>query len=60
MFGAWLTHGPPLDNGFFYDSFIGTYGVTRDDYEKIEASIRKVVLAKQPYERIVMTKDEAL
>ena len=32
LYAAWLTHGPPLDNGFFYDSFVGTYGVNQDDY----------------------------
>ena len=23
LYGAWLCHGPPLDHGFFYDSFMG-------------------------------------
>lgn len=60
LYAAWLTHGPPLDNGFFYDSFVGTYGVNQDDYEKIENVVKKTVSEKQPFERVVITKDEAL
>lgn len=33
--GAWLCHGPPLDSGFFYDSFMGHHRVNQQDYEKI-------------------------
>jgi len=36
MYGAWLCHGPPLESGFFYDSFMGDYKVSQADYEKIE------------------------
>ena len=35
-YGAWLCHGPPLDNGFFYDSFMGNHKISQIDYEKIE------------------------
>ena len=31
-FGAWLCHGPPLDNGFFYDSFMGEQKISQGDY----------------------------
>jgi threonyl-tRNA synthetase len=58
--GAWLCHGPPLDSGFFYDSFMGDYRVSQTDYEKIEQEIKKYSKEKQPYERIVLTKKEAL
>lgn len=36
LYGAWLCHGPPLEPGFFYDSFIGNYTISNQDYEKIE------------------------
>lgn len=35
-YGAWLCHGPPLHNGFFYDSFMGNYRISQADYEVIE------------------------
>ncbi len=34
-YGAWLCHGPALAKGFFYDSFIGNYKVSQEDYERI-------------------------
>jgi len=36
LYGAWLCHGPPLESGFFYDSFMGNYKVSQADYDKIE------------------------
>ena len=59
-YGAWLCHGPPLTKGFFYDSFMGKQKVSKEDYEKLEADIKKFVQEKQPFERIVLTKNEAL
>lgn len=56
LYGAWLCHGPPLDHGFFYDSFIGDTSISQVDYDKIEKEIKKFVQEKQPFERIVMTK----
>jgi threonyl-tRNA synthetase len=35
IYGAWLCHGPPLDSGFFYDSFIGDYRISQTDFEGI-------------------------
>jgi threonyl-tRNA synthetase len=60
QYGAWLCHGPPLAKGFFYDSYIGKHKISQGDYEKIEGDIKKFVLEKQPFERIVLTKAEAL
>jgi threonyl-tRNA synthetase len=59
-YGAWLCHGPPLDSGFFYDSFIGDQRLSQADYETIEKEIRRYAQEKQPYERILLTKAEAL
>lgn len=59
-FGAWLCHGPPLESGFFYDSFMGEYKISQTDYEKIEKEIKKYAQEKQAYERILLTKKEAL
>ena len=36
LYGAWLCHGPPLDHGFFYDSFVGDLRLSQTDYESIE------------------------
>ena len=60
LYGAWLTHGPPLDHGFFYDSFMGSTSISQNDYEGIEKQFKKYVQEKQPFERILLTKAEAL
>ena len=36
IFGGWLCHGPALDHGFFYDSFLGKRKISQTDYELIE------------------------
>ncbi len=35
LYGGFLTHGPPLSEGFFYDSFIGEIKLNKDNYENI-------------------------
>ena len=39
---------------------MGKQKVSKEDYEKLEADIKKFVQEKQPFERIVLTKNEAL
>lgn len=39
---------------------MGNYKVSQADYEKIEKEIKKYAQEKQPYERILLTKEEAL
>ena len=59
-FGAFLTHGPPLDSGFFYDSFTGKLKLTPKDYQKIEDKAKEIVQAKEPFQKIFINKDQAL
>jgi len=59
-FGVKLTHGPPTDNGFFYDSYTGKDIFTVDHYKKIEAAAKLVVKEKQKFDRLVLTKEESL
>jgi len=33
--GGFLTHGPPLNQGFFYDSFMGDRTVSPEDFKVI-------------------------
>jgi threonyl-tRNA synthetase len=47
--------------GFYYDAFYE--GLTlneKEDFEKIQAQANKAVKAKQPFERIEVTRDQAL
>jgi threonyl-tRNA synthetase len=64
LFGSRLTIGPPLAGGFYYDSYMGESGgdgaFKEEDYKPIEAEVQKIVKEKQKFERLVVTKSEAL
>ena len=55
---AKLTIGPAVEDGFYYD--IDMEPVSEDDFEKIEAEMKKAVKAKLPFERKVVSKSEAI
>jgi len=60
-FGCRLTIGPPLSGGFYYDSYMGTNdALTEDDYKTVETEVQKITKQKQAFERMVVTKKEAL
>lgn len=60
LYGAHLTIGPPLKGGFYYDAFMGNHHLPEDDLKKIEDSAMKVCKAKHKFQRLVLSKDEAL
>ncbi len=55
---AKLDIGPPTDTGFYYD-FDLDHKFTAEDLKSIEAEMKNVVKERQPFERIVVTRDEA-
>lgn len=55
---AHLTIGPAVEDGFYYD--IDMQPISEEDFPKIEAEIKKVVKAKEPFERAAVSKGEAL
>ena len=50
--------GPPIDGGF-YNDFARPTPFTPEDHECIEARMREIVAANQPFEAGEMTRDEA-
>lgn len=60
LFGSKLTIGPPLKAGFYYDSYMGADSIKDDDYKPIEKEVNAIIKKKQKFERMVITKDEAL
>lgn len=58
--GAHLTVGPPVDPGFYYDSYIGEHGITEAKLKELEKYTLKTAKQKQVFQRLVMTKEEAL
>ena len=55
---AKLDIGPPTEEGFYYD-FDLEHRFTPDDFEQIEAEMKKVVKENQTFEMAEMTREEA-
>jgi len=60
LYGCHLTIGPPLQNGFYYDCYMGEHVISEKDFQEIEKEVQQVAKAKQKFVRLVLTKDEAL
>ncbi|MEN3368938.1 MAG: threonyl-tRNA synthetase [Verrucomicrobiota bacterium] len=56
---AQFAAGPPVENGFYYDLELG-HRISPEDFEKIEAEMKKEVKANHSFERVVLPRDEAL
>src|SRR5437762_11679378 len=56
---AQFAAGPPVDNGFYYDVNL-PHRISPDDFEKIEAEMKKEIKANHPFERMEVSRDEAL
>ncbi len=59
--GATFAIGPPIEDGFYYD-FELPDGATfsDDDLERIDAKMRELIAADQPFERAELSVDEAV
>jgi len=60
VYGCHLTIGPPLEEGFYYDAYMGDTIVSQSDFPTLQEIIKKVVAEKQPFERLELTRDEAI
>src|SRR5437899_4917556 len=54
-----LGHGPPTENGFFYDFYRPT-PFTPEDLEKIEKKMQELVQQNLPYAREFLPRDQGL
>ncbi|KAI5679171.1 hypothetical protein M9H77_10121 [Catharanthus roseus] len=61
-YGCKLCIGPctTRGEGFYYDAFYGDLGLNDDHFKQIEDGAKKAVTEKQPFERIEVTRDQAL
>ncbi|XP_048232031.1 threonine--tRNA ligase, mitochondrial 1 [Ricinus communis] len=61
-YGCKLCIGPctTRGEGFYYDAFYGELGLNEEHFKKIEAGALKAVAEKQPFERIEVSREEAL
>lgn len=56
---AQFAAGPPVENGFYYDLELD-HRISPDDFPAIEAEMKKVIKENQVFEKIVVTRDEAI
>jgi len=56
---AQFAAGPPVENGFYYDVEL-EHRISPDDFEKIEAEMKKEVKANHPFERVNLSRSDAL
>ena len=59
--GSTFAIGPPIEHGFYYDfSLPDGEAFSSDDLERIEAKMREIIAADQPFEREETSGEEAL
>jgi len=56
---AQFAAGPPVENGFYYDVDL-SHRISPDDFEKIEAEMKKEIKANHSFEKMEVSRDEAL
>jgi threonyl-tRNA synthetase len=56
---AQFAAGPPVENGFYYDVDL-PHRISPDDFEKIEAEMKSEIKANHQFERVEVSRDEAL
>ena len=55
---AQFAYGPPIETGFYYD-FEMQHRITPDDFEKIEAEMKKIAKENQKFDYKAITREEA-
>jgi threonyl-tRNA synthetase len=56
---AQFAAGPPVDNGFYYDVDLA-HRISPEDFPRIEEEMRKEVKANHPFQRLTVSRYEAL
>jgi threonyl-tRNA synthetase len=56
---AQFAAGPPVENGFYYDLEL-PHRITPEDFSRIEAEMKKETKANHVFERVQVSRDEAL
>src|SRR5438445_636987 len=56
---AQFAAGPPVENGFYYDVDL-QHRITPEDFPKIEDEMKKEIKANHSFEKIVVTREQAI
>src|ERR1035437_11182790 len=56
---AQFAYGPPVENGFYYDVEL-SHRISPEDFAAIEAEMKKEIKANSVFEKLVVTREQAL
>ena len=56
---AQFAYGPPVDEGFYYDVDL-QHRISPEDFSAIEAEMKKIVKENQTFEKVIVTREQAL
>jgi threonyl-tRNA synthetase len=56
---AQFAYGPPVENGFYYDVELG-HRISPEDFPAIEVEMKKEIKANHVFEKIVVSRDQAV
>src|SRR4051812_20371443 len=56
---AQFAAGPPVENGFYYDVDL-SHRISPEDFEKIEAEMKKEIKANNVFEKLIVTREQAI
>ena len=56
---AQFASGPPVENGFYYDVEL-PHRISPEDFPKIEEQMKKEIKANHPFEKLVVTREQAV
>jgi threonyl-tRNA synthetase len=56
---AQFAAGPPVETGFYYDVDL-QHRITPEDFSAIEAEMKKEIKANRPFEKVVVTREQAI
>ncbi|KAI9484874.1 hypothetical protein BDB00DRAFT_108968 [Zychaea mexicana] len=59
-YGCHLCIGPPLEDGFYYEMGLKERVVSQTDYATLEKLVGQINKEKQPFERLVLSKENLL
>ena len=65
VLGSHLCYGPPIENGFYYDMFLGDREespapVTQAHFKTLESVMQKISKERQPFERLELSKEQLM
>lgn len=59
-YGGCLCYGPPIEGGYYYDSYLGDHHVSPTEFEQLETLFKNISKEKQQFVRLEMKKEDLL